>query len=316
MQMADCTLLKVHADSVIYSKDGMMKKKYVLISAAKNEAAYIHLTIESVLGQKVLPEIWVIVNDGSTDETETIIKNYQQKSDIIHLISKPPNTKRHFAAKVLALKTAMEYLSNCDISHEFLGNLDADVSFGTDFYEKLLLKMEENPNLGIAGGLCHEMKDGKWVLAHTNPEWSIGGATHFFRAEFFWRVGGYPALKYGGEDAVVEYLARGEGYTVTAQNGVVFHHHKGRTFDNAALKTYFKRGKQEYMCGFSPLYEVVRCGSKILQKPIVLHGVVRMFGFIFARVVNGHPSIAREYVKSIRKQQLRRLGETFKIVRT
>ena len=47
---------------------------YVLITPARNEAAFIELTIQSVVGQTILPLKWIIVSDGSTDGTDDIVK--------------------------------------------------------------------------------------------------------------------------------------------------------------------------------------------------------------------------------------------------
>ena len=42
---------------------------YLLVTPARNEAAYIEKTIRSVIAQTILPKKWVIVSDGSTFET-------------------------------------------------------------------------------------------------------------------------------------------------------------------------------------------------------------------------------------------------------
>ena len=41
---------------------------YVLVTPARNEAAFIEQTITSVEKQTLLPLVWVVVSDGSTDE--------------------------------------------------------------------------------------------------------------------------------------------------------------------------------------------------------------------------------------------------------
>ena len=46
--------------------------RYVLVTPARNEAAYIKKTIQSVISQTILPIKWVIVSDGSTDGTDEI----------------------------------------------------------------------------------------------------------------------------------------------------------------------------------------------------------------------------------------------------
>ena len=49
---------------------------YVLITPARNEAAFIEQTIQSVVAQTVRPMKWVIVSDGSTDGTDEIVRRY------------------------------------------------------------------------------------------------------------------------------------------------------------------------------------------------------------------------------------------------
>ncbi|HEY4952011.1 MAG TPA: glycosyltransferase, partial [Verrucomicrobiae bacterium] len=52
--------------------------KYVLITPAHNEEAFIAQTLDSVTAQTQLPERWVIVDDGSTDRTAEIVAGYAQ----------------------------------------------------------------------------------------------------------------------------------------------------------------------------------------------------------------------------------------------
>ena len=46
--------------------------KYVIITPVKNEEKYIAHTIDSVCNQILKPEEWLIVDDGSEDETKKI----------------------------------------------------------------------------------------------------------------------------------------------------------------------------------------------------------------------------------------------------
>ena len=79
-----------------------MQKLYILLTAAKNEEAYITKTIESVLRQTVLPVAWFIMDDGSTDRMAAIIESFAAKHPFIRLISPAhgkgatlvPNTRR------------------------------------------------------------------------------------------------------------------------------------------------------------------------------------------------------------------------------
>ena len=123
--------------------------KYVLITSARNEEAFITRTLDSVTTQTVLPERWVILDDGSSDQTAAIVADYAARFAWIMLVQQPKREGRNFAAKAQAVNRALELLH--DAAFEVMGNLDADVSFEPDYMAFLLQKFEADPALGVAG---------------------------------------------------------------------------------------------------------------------------------------------------------------------
>jgi poly-beta-1,6-N-acetyl-D-glucosamine synthase len=123
--------------------------KYVLITPARNEAESIELTIQSVVAQTIQPLRWVIVSDGSTDETDNIVSKYAAEHPWIELVRGPDRRERHFAGKVQAFNAGYAKVQNLD--YEVIGNLDADISFDEGYFALLLRKMSENPELGLVG---------------------------------------------------------------------------------------------------------------------------------------------------------------------
>jgi len=64
-----------------------MKSKYELITPAHNEESFSAKTIESVINQTIKPLKWIVVNDGSTDNTSNIANTYSKKNDFIEVLS-------------------------------------------------------------------------------------------------------------------------------------------------------------------------------------------------------------------------------------
>src|SRR3972149_11584937 len=110
--------------------------KYVLITPAHNEGEYIDKTINSVVGQRHLPSKWIIVSGRSTDETEEIVKKYMKEYDFIKLLRIDGNNKRHFGGQVRAINAGYESIKHLDF--DFIGNLDADVTFEASYYTEML----------------------------------------------------------------------------------------------------------------------------------------------------------------------------------
>src|SRR5207244_12129824 len=123
---------------------------YVLITAARNEARFIELTIKSVVGQTVQPAKWVIVSDGSTDGTDEIVSRYATEHEWIDLIRMPERTERHFCGKVQAFNAG--YARMKDLKYDVIGSLDGDISLDdANYFSFLLSKLAEDPALGLVG---------------------------------------------------------------------------------------------------------------------------------------------------------------------
>src|SRR5207249_360985 len=104
---------------------------YVLITPARNEAAFIEQTINSVVRQTIRPLKWVIVSDGSTDRTDDLVRNHAARHPWIELVTLTGRTQRHFAGKVAAFNAGYARLEG--LRYDVIGNLDGDVSFEDDY---------------------------------------------------------------------------------------------------------------------------------------------------------------------------------------
>src|SRR6187399_3317653 len=83
---------------------------YVLVTPARNEGAFIENTIRSVIAQTVLPRRWIIVSDGSTDQTDEIVRRYATDHEWIELLRMPERADRQFAAKAHAFNAGYSSL--------------------------------------------------------------------------------------------------------------------------------------------------------------------------------------------------------------
>ncbi|HVG85617.1 MAG TPA: glycosyltransferase family A protein, partial [Vicinamibacterales bacterium] len=61
-------------------------RRYLLVSPGRDEADYMRRTLDSVSAQTVLPALWVVVDDGSTDETPAILEEYRAKLPYLRVV--------------------------------------------------------------------------------------------------------------------------------------------------------------------------------------------------------------------------------------
>src|SRR5438046_354065 len=76
-------------------------RKYCLITPCRDEQDYARRTIEAVLRQTIQPALWVIVDDGSKDQTPAILAEYAAKYPWIRIIRRADRGDRKLGGGVI-----------------------------------------------------------------------------------------------------------------------------------------------------------------------------------------------------------------------
>ncbi len=283
--------------------------QYVLITPARNEAAFIEQTVKSVVGQTVRPARWVIVSDGSTDGTDDIVKRYAADNKWIELVRMPERRERHFAGKVHAFNAG--YAKVNDLEYDIIGNLDADLSFGEDHFAFLLSKFAENPRLGVAGLPFKEGSHG-YDYRFTSIE-HVSGHCQLFRRECYEAIGGYVPVEGGGIDLIAVLTARMRGWeTRTFTEKYCLHHRNMGTAKENAFKARFRDGQKDYTLGAHPLWEICRTVYQATRKPYLIGGCMLLGGYVWCMLRGVERPLSSELMRFRRKEQMHRLREFFK----
>jgi glycosyltransferase involved in cell wall biosynthesis len=277
---------------------------YVLITPARNEADFIELTLKSVVAQTVRPIKWVIVNDGSTDGTDAIVRKYAAAYPWIESIEMPERQARDFSGKALAVNTGYKRLVG--LTYDVIGNLDADVSFDEDYFEFLMSRFAEKPKLGVAGTAFTEGN-----LAY-NYEFvgieHVSGMCQMFRRECFEAIGGYPAIKSGGIDLIAVLSARAKGWETRTFVEKSFVHHRSQ---GGALHTGLRErlhiGRKDYLLGNHPMWEIFRSLYQMKNKPYIIGGLLVLSAYFWNSFRGVEKTIPEELMVLRRSEQMKRL---------
>lgn len=278
---------------------------YALITPARNEEEHIEKTIMSVISQSVLPGKWIIVSDGSTDGTDDIVKKYARDHTWIDVVRMPEIRERSFAAKVDCFNAGYERLKRQD--YDIIGNLDADVSFGNDFFEYLVTKFDHDPALGVAGAAFREGNGIAYDYSYTNIE-HVSGQCQLFRKQCFEEIGGYRPIRFGGIDWTAVTTARMKGWRTRTFTGRVFVHHRAMgTGQSGMLGACFRQGIKDYYLGNHPLWQVFRSAYQMVKRPYVIKGLFILSGYSCALVSREKRPIPEDLVRFTRNEQMSRL---------
>jgi hypothetical protein len=285
---------------------------YALITPARNEEAFIELTLKSMVAQTVRPLKWVIVSDGSTDRTDEIVKQYTAQHDWIELVRMPERKERNFGGKVFSFNAGRERVK--DLSYDIIGNLDADLSFDADMLEILMRKFGENPKLGVAGAPFTEGGGTYYDFRFSSVE-HVSGACQLFRRECFDAIGGYTPIKTGGIDLVAVVSARMNGWqTRSIVERVCFHHKKMGSGMNRGWRLPFKWGQGDYRLGGHPAWQVFRCLYQMKRKPYLVFGLLCFVGYFYSLILRRPRAVTPEFAAFRGKEQLQRLRSFFRRV--
>lgn len=290
-----------------------MNGSYVLITPAKNEGQHIERLLKCVIAQTVPPAKWVIISDGSTDDTEAVVEFYQQRHTFIDLVRKENDGSRDFNSKVKAIQLGLSRLEGLD--YQYLGNLDADASFAPDYYEKILRHFIRNECLGIAAGATVDVINGvpHKTLASND---SVGGIAQFFRRECWEQIGGYRPMKLGGEDSTAEIMARMYGWEVKkVENLQVYHHREMGTGSWGLWDRRLYQGRHFYSLGHHPLFFTLKCVYRTREKPYLLGSFLLMMGYLSGYFSKERVQIPQQVVAFLRAEQMEKLYSLLKIQR-
>jgi poly-beta-1,6-N-acetyl-D-glucosamine synthase len=277
---------------------------YVLITPARNEAAFIELTLKSVIAQTVKPLKWVIVNDGSTDGTEQIVRAYAAVHPWIELVQMPERRERHFGGKAVAVDAGRERLVG--LAYDVIGNLDADTSFEADYFEFLLGKFAANPRLGVAGTAFDEAEV-RYNYEYVGIE-HVSGMIQMFRRQCFEEIGGYRAAKAGGIDVMAVLSARAKGWETRSFIEKKFAHHRPQ---GTALHNGFRErlhvGRKDYLMGNHPLWELFRGLYQMIHKPYIIGGFLILIAYFWNLVRRTERTMPDDLMSLRRSEQMNRL---------
>lgn len=277
---------------------------YVLITPARNEEEFIEKTLESVARQTYLPLKWVIVNDGSTDNTAEIVSRYAAMHPWIELAQMPERKERHFAGKAYAVNAGRERLRG--LHYDVIGNLDADVSFDPDYFEFLMIRFAENSKLGVAGTAF--LEGSLSYNYETVGIEHVSGMIQMFRRECFETIGGYSAVKTGGIDLMAVLTARTKGWETRTFTEKTFAHHRSQGGAlHTGLRGRWYMGRKDYLLGNHPVWEFFRSFYQMQFKPYVIGGLLVLISYFWHLVRGLERTMPSELIELRQSDQMKRL---------
>jgi len=276
---------------------------YVVVTPARNEAPHIPSTIDAMRSQVAHAERWVIVDDGSTDGTTEIAQQAAEEESWISTIQRKDRGFRAAGSGVVdAVNDGIESLG--DSPWEYMVKLDADLSFGRDYFAQCLDAFDADPTLGIAGGTVYNIGEEGERIAEPHPRFHVRGATKIYRRACWDQIGGLTSTP--GWDTIDEVTANRLGWTTRTLPIPI---DQLRTTGAAAgqWQNWVKNGRAANLSGYHPAFVVARAASRLGKPPYATAATGLLWGYARSAISREPKAVDATTARYVRQQQLNRL---------
>jgi len=272
---------------------------YYAIVTCRNSENEIENAVNSLLKQSAKPRYIIVVDDGSTDNTNSILQGLKLKNENIYIITNP-NLGYDIGRVVKNWNSAINLAKNTNLESTDYHMISTDDTHYEELYAaKIMRKMDYDDKIAISSG---NYDDNNYTTPH--------GAGRFVRSSFFDNVLGRYPEKMGYESVILQ-LSLYHGFKNVVNNEARFSH----TRPLGTNHQFYEFGASMRTLGYHPLFVLGRFVQCFLGgKPMGRLGAIRMLYYYltYEPKREGYDSMYDpEIRKAIRVRQKTRILQIF-----
>lgn len=263
-------------------------------------------TLDTVIAQTLRPALWVIVDDGSSDDTPRILAEYAARHDWIRIVTRRDRGHRAVGPGVIDAFYA-GFATITPEAFEFICKLDLDLRLPPRYFAILVERMHANPRLATCSGKAWIEQDGRLQDERHGDENSIGAAK-FYRTTAFRQIGGF--VREVMWDGIDGHECRRRGWIARSWNDPELRFVHLRPMGSSQQSIYagrMRHGFGQYFMGTGLLYMVASALSRANQKPYLLGSLAMIWGWLKS-ALQGTPRYGdADFRRALRRYQWRAL---------
>ncbi len=241
---------------------------YILVTAIKNEEKNIESLILSILNQTIKPSLWLIINDGSIDNSKEIIMHYANHINFIFLHNLGGEVRdltwRYHKIMQYGFNLSIKICAENNISWNYIGVLDGDIVISSNnYFEYLIHKFIENPKYGVLSGKLLSWNGSEFILEYRKKN-KPTGAARLINREVLEKINGYPYIPTA--DGIILIKSELAGYENFWFEEIIAKQSRLTNSITNNIKLYKEKGFIFHYLGYSILYVLLYSIFKTIIK--------------------------------------------------
>jgi glycosyltransferase involved in cell wall biosynthesis len=256
--------------------------KIAIIIPAYNEEEFLPVTLNSLVNQSHAIDKILVVNDGSTDNTENVCKEFAQNYSNIDYVTNVKKEKRASGSKIVrAFELGLKEIPLSD--YDLIAKIDSDIGFPPEYFEKIIRKFENTPRLGLYGGICQILDGENWKDEKVANLDHVRGALKTYRVKAFNQMNGLQPIM--GWDSIDEFLLRYYKWEVACDASLKVKHYRVTHSINGWYIESKLNGEVFNNLGYNVIVSLISALKRgLTKKPYFLTGMVTMMAYLKIRL--------------------------------
>jgi biofilm PGA synthesis N-glycosyltransferase PgaC len=264
-----------------------VSQRLLVISPVRNERAHIERVAAALAAQTRPPDLWIVVDDTSTDGTAELVAELAAEIGFLRLahVSRPHEAQAQpqsrdrlaIAAEVRAFNRALRRVQAERFTH--IAKLDGDTELPPHYFQTLLARFAQDDRLGLAGGVYADPAPPpqRWKVVHIPNEHHVPGSLKCYSLACFQAIGGMQERL--AWDTLDETYARMLGFRTRSFADLVALHHRPRASADGTLRGRARHGQCAYIAHFTPSWVALRAFKLAAAPPRGLSGLAFLYGY-------------------------------------
>jgi poly-beta-1,6-N-acetyl-D-glucosamine synthase len=282
-------------------------QRLLVISPVRNEGRHIERVVRAVAAQSRRPDAWVVVDDGSTDDTRAVLERLAPMVPFLTVLDGPASLAESVKDRLAAAAAPRAFnagLASAEAtSFTHVAKLDGDTELPAHYFESLLAHFDRRPALGLAGGVRVELQAGAEIVERVPVRHHVPGALKCYTRDCLHAIGGIQERL--GWDTIDEVYARMRGYQTLAFPELVAVHHRPWGSADGQLRGRARHGRCAYIVHYPATWAILRAAKTASSRPRGWSGLAYLAGYLGA-AVRRTPRVEDDEFRAYFRSELRR----------